>query len=123
MQAFRVLVTVILTFSSSVLRGQSSPDSIQRLESSGDTLAARTALARAAAANPSNVAALTQYAEFLERYGDPAARDAYTKLLAALQNSGDKQRAGVVARRLAVLDLLAGDREATARNLDAYRRE
>ena len=38
-----------------------------------------------------------------------------------LQNSGDKQRAGVVARRLAVLDLLAGDREATARNLDAYR--
>src|SRR3954469_17624885 len=120
MQAFRVFVTIILTFSSSILRGQSNLE-IQKLESSGDTLGARTALARAAEASPSNVAALTRYAEFLERYGDPAARDAYNKLLTALQNSGDKQRAGVVARRLAVLDLLAGDREATARSLDAYR--
>src|SRR4051812_15329515 len=120
MQAFRVFVTIILTFSCSSLRGQSSLD-IQKLESSGDTLAARTALARAAEANPSNIAALTQYAEFMERYGDPAAREAYTKLLTALQQSGDKQRAGVVAHRLAALDLLAGDREATARSLDAYR--
>src|SRR5881227_1050343 len=87
MQAFRVFVTIILTFSSSSLRGQSSLD-IQKLESSGDT---------------------------------PAAREAYTKLLTALQHSGDKQRAGVVAHRLAALDLLAGDREATARSLDAYR--
>ena len=37
MQAFRIIVTVILTFSSSVVRGQSSPDQIQKLESSGDT--------------------------------------------------------------------------------------
>ncbi len=121
MQAFRVVTTIILTFSSSVLRGQSSIDSIQKLETSGDTLGARAALARAAEANPSNVAALTQYAEFLERYGDPAARDAYGKLLTAVRNSGDKQRAGVIARRLAVLDLLAGDRNAIARDLDAYR--
>jgi len=120
MQAFRVFVSIILTFSCSSLRGQSSLD-IQKLESSGETLAARTALARAAEANPSDIGALTQYAEFLERYGDPAAREAYTKVLAALQHSGDKQRAGVVARRLAALDLLAGDREATARSLDAYR--
>ena len=59
MQAFRITVTVILTFSSSLVRAQSNSDSIQKLESSGDTLGARTALARAAEANPSNVAALT----------------------------------------------------------------
>ena len=96
MQAFRIFTAVILTFSSSVVRGQSSSEAIQKLESSGETMAARTALARAAEANPSDVAALTQYAEFLERYGDPGAREAYAKLLTVLKNSGDKQRAGVI---------------------------
>ena len=51
----------------------------------------------------------------------PAAREAYTKLLAALHNSGDSARAAVVARRLALLDLVHGDRAPATRNLDAYR--
>ena len=121
MQAFRVFVTFILTFSSSALRGANESRFDSKLEAAGDTLAARTALARAAEANPYNVPALTQYAEFLERYGDPGAREAYGKLLRRSAHSGDKQRAGVIARRLAVLDLLAGDRSATSRDLDAYR--
>src|ERR1044071_6750983 len=98
MKAFRVLATFILTFSSSALRGQTGPDSIQRMEAAGDTPGARTALARSAEANPNSIPALTQYAEFLERYGDPGAREAYGRLLRALRTSGDKQRAGVIAR-------------------------
>src|SRR5207245_4057291 len=43
------------------------------------------------------------------------------KLLGVVRNSGDRQLAAVIARRLAVLDLLAGDRDATSRHLDAYR--
>jgi len=91
------------------------------MEAEGEALSARAALARAAEANPTSVPALTAYAEFLERYGDPTARDAYGKLLAAVRNSGDKQRIAAVARKLAVLDLLADDRDATSRHLDAYR--
>jgi hypothetical protein len=89
------------------------------MEAAGDTLGARAALARAAESN--NVPALTQYAEFLERYGDPGARDTYRKLLTALRNSGDTQRAASVARRLAMLDVLAGDSNSTTRDLDTYR--
>jgi len=50
-------------------------DQIQKLESSGDTLSARTALSRATQTSPKDIAAWTAYAEFLDRYGDPAARD------------------------------------------------
>jgi hypothetical protein len=121
MQAFRIFVTIVLTFSFSVLRGQNSPDSIQKLEAAGDTAAARTALARAAESNPNSVPAWTRYAEFLERYGDPAARQAYGTLLALLRTSGDKAAAGPVAHRLAVLDLLAGDHAAISQDLEAYR--
>ena len=67
------------------------------------------------------MAALTAYAEFLDRYGDPGAREAYGKLLAALRNGGDQARAAAVARRLAMLDLLAGDRAAANTHLEAYR--
>src|SRR5438128_1143177 len=120
MQAFRIFVTSVLIFSPSFLRGQSN-DPIQKMEAAGDTAGARLALMRAADANPDSVPALTRYAEFLERYGDPAARDTYNKLLAAARKAGDKDRASLAARRLVVLDLLAGDHGATSRHIDAYR--
>jgi hypothetical protein len=89
------------------------------MEAAGDTLGARAALARAAQSG--GAPALTRYAEFLERYGDPGARDAYRQLLGVLRTSGDTAHAAGAARRLAVLDLLAGDSNATSRDLDAYR--
>ena len=89
--------------------------------SSGDSAGARATLARAAENNPNDVSALANYAEFLERYGDPACREAYAKLLEALSRTRDTARAGVIARRLAAVDLLAGDSAAAARDLDAYR--
>ncbi len=121
MQAFfRGLAAIHLGFFVCLLWGQ-APEAVPKLEATGDTLAARTALARAVEASPNSIPALTQYAEFLERYGDPDARGAYRKLLTALRNSGNRQAAGTIARRLAVLDLLAGDDNATSADLDAYR--
>ena len=112
MKASLFYAIVILASASSPILGEQSTSSIQQMETSGDTLGARNALARAAQASPSSVAALTAYAEFLDRYGDPGAREAYGKLLAALRNGSDSARAGAVARRLAMLDLLVGDRTA-----------
>jgi hypothetical protein len=67
----------------------------------------RAALARAAQATPPSVPALTAYAEFLDRYGDPGAREAYNKLAAALRTSGDGTRLSAVERRVKIYDLLA----------------
>ena len=120
MKAFPIFVTVVASLSCARLPAQSISGSTQQMEASGDTEGARAALQHAADANPSSIPALTAYAEFLERYGDPAARTAYSKLLAALRTSGDAAREGVIARRLAILDLLAGDRSAVARDLDTY---
>ncbi|HEV3196814.1 MAG TPA: hypothetical protein VGZ73_02880 [Bryobacteraceae bacterium] len=121
MKAFPILVIFALTFVSSAVRGQPNPDPVRKMEISGDTVGARATLARAVADAPNSIPALTRYAEFLDRYGDPACREAYAKLLAALRTSGDTARAGLIAGRLASLDLLAGDRIAAARDLETYR--
>ncbi|MEO8593870.1 MAG: hypothetical protein ABI759_11160 [Candidatus Solibacter sp.] len=78
-------------------------------------------MARAAQASPANPAALTAYAEFLDRYGDPGARDAYGKLLAALRNGSDQTRIAAVARKLALLDLMSGDKAAAGSHLEMAR--
>src|ERR1051325_9435783 len=116
MKAFPVFLTIVLNISFVDLRAQSL-DAIRKMEMSGDTAGARIALARAADTNPNSIPALTAYAEFLERYGDPGSRDVYNKLLSALRNSGDSAKAGMIARRLAVLDLLAGDNAAAQSHL------
>ena len=120
MKAFPVLVIFALTYVCSVVRGQQTPDAVHKMEIAGDTMGARTALARAVANAPNSVPALTAYAEFLDRYGDPACREVYGKLLAALRSAGDTARAGVIAGRLASLDLVVGDRAAASRNLETY---
>jgi len=86
------------------------------MEAAGDVAGARVVLAHAAESNPHSAPALTAYAEFLERYGDPAAGDAYQKLLTALQQSGDTARAAVIGKRLALLELTTaeGHRETAA---------
>ena len=121
MKAFPIFVTVVASLSCSILPAQSISGPIRQMEASGDTEGARAALQREVEANPSSVPALTSYAEFLERYGDPAARTAYSKLLTALRASGDKTSEGAIAKRLAILDLLASDGNAVSRDLDSYR--
>jgi hypothetical protein len=91
--------------------GQGDTDRARQLENSGDVAAARALLS--AAANGSDPGALARYAEFLDRHGDPSARETYRKLASVSKNSA-------VDRRLLVLDLIAGDRALAARDLDAY---
>ncbi len=100
--------------------GSQNLERVRQLEESGDALGARTLLARAAQ-NGRDVTSLKEYAEFLDRYNDPAAKDAYVKLLAALDQPGEKQERAAVARRLAEISTLNGDRAAAQQYLETYR--
>lgn len=92
------------------------------LESKGDAAAAVELLQKAVQASPQDTSALSAYGAFLDRHRDPAARETYEKLLNLLpQTSGTNAQRARVARRLVLLDLLADDRAAAARHLDAYR--
>jgi hypothetical protein len=114
-------LAVGLVFSAAWAYGQDVATQAWRLESGGDGEQALESLRRAATAAPNDPVVLRAYAEFLERHHDPAAREAYGRLSQLLQrtNAPAEQRAAV-AQRLAVLDLLAGDREASARHLQEY---
>src|ERR1700732_4180118 len=119
MRAFAAVVFSAIAFSSALVASESL-DRARQLTNSGDSLAAKTLLAQAAQRNPKDITVLTEYAEFLDRYGDPAARGAYEKLFEALGASGDPARRAAVARRLVTLDLLAGDNAAAAKHFEAY---
>ena len=114
-------LAVGMVFSAGWATGQDLAGEAWRLESSGDGEQALRTLRQAATAAPNNALTLAAYAEFLEHHHDPAARETYARLSQLLQRTGApaEQRAAV-AQRLVVLDLLAGDREAIARDLEAY---
>ncbi|HBY63444.1 MAG TPA: hypothetical protein DEH78_26775 [Solibacterales bacterium] len=82
---------------------------------------ARAALQRAVQASPESAEALAAYAQFLDRHRDSEARGVYEKLLSVVERDGNKQAAAQTARRLALLDLIAGDRGAAERRLATYR--
>ncbi|HKE27473.1 MAG TPA: hypothetical protein VKB88_34195 [Bryobacteraceae bacterium] len=121
MKALSIFAAGLMTYVlCGVARGQSL-DEIRKMEDSGNTAEARAALAKGVQSGARNTAMLTEYAEFLERYGDAAAREQYGKLLTATQQAGDSTRAAEMARRLVVLDLLAGDTEAASSHADTYK--
>ncbi len=118
MKLCSALAVVLLGLSSAILYGQDAGQ-IRKMEASGDLAGARVALARAAESNPRSIAALTDYAEFLQRYGDPACQQAYNKLLAALRQSGDTARANVISKRLSLIEIMASDAHPGAPAKDA----
>ncbi|MEO5927032.1 MAG: hypothetical protein ABIR70_24665 [Bryobacteraceae bacterium] len=91
------------------------------LEKVGDSAGAERLLRQTATGSPDSAAAQRTYAEFLERHRSPEARTAYEKLAALLDrtNAPAAERAAL-QRRIAVLDLLNGDRTAATRHLTAY---
>jgi len=110
-----------LVFSAAWATGQDLAAEAWRLESTGDGEQALRTLQQAATAAPNDPVSLRAYAEFLDRHHDPAARETYARLGQLLQRtSAPAEQRAAVARRLAVLDLLAGDREASARDLETY---
>ncbi len=119
MRAFTAVVFSAIAFGSALVASEFL-DRARQLTNSGDSLAAKTLLGQAAQRNPKDITVLSEYAEFLDRYGDPAARGAYEKLFEALGASGDPARRAGVARRLVTLDLLAGDRVAATKHMEAY---
>ena len=99
------------------LQASQNLEQARRLEETGDAMGARALLARAAQTSPDDLTALREYAEFLDRYGDPAWKDAYSKLLAALDKPANRAEHQAVARRMAELALAAGDRTAATQYL------
>lgn len=86
-----------------------------QMESKGDPAEARDYLQRAA--QTGGVDAALAYAQFLDRHRDPAAREAYEKVW---ETARGEQRE-LAARRMVVLDLIAGDRNAVQRHVEQYR--
>src|ERR1700675_1216769 len=87
MRAFSVIVFSAIAFGSALVASEGL-DRARQLTNSGDSLGAKTVLAQAAQRNPKDITVLSEYAEFLDRYGDPAARAGHEELLAALGGSG-----------------------------------
>ncbi len=104
------------------LAAQDLSGEIWQLESEGQAFQAQDRLQKAAEARPNDPAVLRAYAEFLDRHRDPSARGIYEKLSVALTrtNASASERAQVARRRI-ILDLIAGDSQAAARDLDQYR--
>ena len=86
-----------------------------QMESKGEAAEARDYLQTAA--QNGGVDAKLAYAEFLDRHRDPAARDAYEKVW---DGARGEQRE-FAARRLVLLDLIAGDRDGAQRHAEDYR--
>jgi hypothetical protein len=91
------------------------------LERRGQGGEAARLLRQAATNSPDSLAAQRAWAEFLERHRNPEARAAYEKLAQLLErtNAPAPERAEVY-RRLALLDLLAGDRAAASQRLARF---
>ncbi|HOL72967.1 MAG TPA: hypothetical protein PLA43_14565 [Bryobacteraceae bacterium] len=104
----------------SCLVAQDTQIQVQQMEQRGDAVTVRQLLQRAARNAPDDPSALLNYAEFLDRYNDPETRANYEKALALLNGPANAARRAAVARRLVLLDLIEGEREAAARHLKIY---
>ncbi|HWF10076.1 MAG TPA: hypothetical protein VG297_16525, partial [Bryobacteraceae bacterium] len=96
-------------------------DRAHKFEDAGDSAAAKDVYAKALRSRPNDPEVLAGYAQVLERYKDPSARDAWRKSAAAWQAANRPQDAARSTRRAVFLDLIAGDRAAAQTDLAAYR--
>lgn len=103
---------------SAALWAQDPVAQARRMAAEGDPSGAQRLLREAAQSGSATPQQVLAYAEFLDRYRNPEARAAYEKALAALPSGPGK---AAVARRLTILNLLAGDRAAAERHLGSYR--
>ena len=91
------------------------------LETKGEAGQARQSLQKAAESRPNDAAAAPAYAEFLDRHRDPDTRMEIGSFCwrrnICMARASERM---IAARRLAILDLLAGDRAAAVRHLEQY---
>ncbi len=115
----KALVTAFICLVGIYIDGAAGADDFSahawQLESKGDGAEARDYLQHAS--QTGGVDAQLAYAQFLDRHRDPAARDAYQKVWQAAH--GEQRE--LAARRMVVLDLIAGDQDAAQRHVEQYR--
>lgn len=111
----RLVFTLCFLVYGTLAQGQEIAARARQLEEKGQAGAARALLLAATKDSPNDAVAWTIAAEFLDRHGDPAARGAYEKLVELLQKGGSRE-AAKYARRLAALDLMAGDTAAAQKH-------
>jgi hypothetical protein len=112
-------LSLLFAVYTSSLAAQTALAEAQQLERRGEALRARAVLERAARGSR-DASAVLAYAEFLDRYDEPEARPWYAKALQLLSAPSDRARRAAVARRLVLLDLIAGDRDDAAGRLNEY---
>lgn len=96
-------------------------DRAHKYEDAGDSAGLREFYTKALQSSPSDPELLYGYAQALERYRDPGARQAYRRSADLWKNSGRAQDALAPERRAVLLDLIAGDRPAAEKDLAEYR--
>src|SRR5580658_1811814 len=96
-------------------------DRAHKYEDAGNSAGAREVYSKAVQTTPNDPELLTAYAQVLERYKDPGAREAYRKSSTLWKNAGRTQDAARSARRAVLLDLIAGDRTSAEADLAIYR--
>ncbi|MGA2714938.1 MAG: hypothetical protein ABSG41_17700 [Bryobacteraceae bacterium] len=112
---------VLPLFLAAGLFANEAVDRAHKYEDAGDFAALREVYAKALQASPADPELLYGYAQALERYRDPGAREAYRKGAGLWKSSGRTQEALAAERRAVLLDLIAGDRPAAEKDLEEYR--
>jgi hypothetical protein len=109
----RILVFLIFVAVSATFAWSQGPAALleqaRAQQSSGDTVKAKASLFQAVKQFPKDLLLARAQARLLDSTGDPGRREAYQHLYGLLKEQGQADAA--VARRLALLDLEAGDRE------------
>jgi hypothetical protein len=110
----RSFIPVLIALSVTPLLHANDIAKARLLEKEGDAQGARSVLKTGA---NSDLESLVAYAEFLHRHRDPEARSVYERVLTRFTGP---QKADV-AKRLVLLSLVAGDREAALKHYEAYK--
>jgi len=116
----RVRSTLLLLWLASGLSASEVVDRAHHFEDAGDSAAAREVYSRAIQASPNDPELIAGYAQILERYKDPGAREAWRKSAGLWKNTGRIQDAIRSARRAVLLDLIAGDRASAEADFKTY---
>src|SRR5262249_39107426 len=114
-------VTAMFCAATAIMAAQDLSGEVWQFETRGDAAQAQQRLQKAAEAAPADPVPLRASAEFLARHRVPSARQVYEKLSRALANrKAPAAERAAVAKRLAILDLVAGDQASATKHLAEY---
>jgi len=115
-----VLLVPVFCLTGSLLANE-TVDRAHKYEDAGDSAAAREVYTKALRATPNDPEILTGYAQLLDRYKDPGAREAWRRSTTLWKTAGRTPDALNAARQALLLDLIAGDHAAAAADAQVWR--